>query len=49
MEASLVAKTKVCIRGLDLMTKMVAMPINGKTLKVVFFRTERPMTLKLLM
>ena len=39
--------TKVCSSGWGHMTKMAAMPIHGKTLKIFFSGTERPMTLKL--
>ena len=39
--------TKVYINGPDHMTKMVAMPIYGKTFKIFFSRTGSPMILKL--
>ena len=39
---------KVCINGQGHMTKMAAMAINRKKpLKIFFFRTRRPMNLKL--
>ena len=39
---------KVCSNGLGHMTKMAAMPIYGKKLlKIFFYGTQRPMTLKL--
>ena len=38
---------KVCINGHGHMTKMAAMAINSKKLKKIFFRTRRPMILKL--
>ena len=40
--------TKVCINGPGHMTKMAAMPIYGKTIKI-FSRTGRPMLLRLRM
>ena len=40
--------TKVCSNGLGNMTKLAAMPIYGKNIKIIFFSgTKRPMTLKL--
>ena len=38
---------KVYINGQGHMTKMAAMAINSKILKIFFFRTRRPMILKL--
>ena len=38
---------KVCINGQGHMTKMAAMAINSKNVKKIFFRTRRPMILKL--
>ena len=39
---------KVCINGQGHVTKMAAMAINSKVfLKIFFFRTRRPMILKL--
>ena len=40
-------ETKVGSNGPGHMTKMAAMPIYGKTLKIFFSGTKRPMTLKL--
>ena len=39
--------TKVCSNGPGHMTKVAAMPVYGKPLKIFFSRTKRPMTLKL--
>ena len=39
--------TKVRLNGPGHMTKMAAMPIYGKHLKIFFSGTKRPMTLKL--
>ena len=39
--------TKICSNGPAHMTKIAAMPIYIKTLKIFFSRTKRPMTLKL--
>ena len=39
--------TKVCLNGLDHMTKMAAMPIYGKNFKKIFSGTKKQMTLKL--
>ena len=38
---------KVCINGQGHMTKMAAMAINSKNLKIFSSRTRRPMSLKL--
>ena len=38
---------KVCINGQGHMTKMAAMAINSKKRLTIFFRTRRPMILKL--
>ena len=48
METPYDAGTKVCSNGPVHMTKIAAMPINGKNpLKIFFSRTRRPMTLGL--
>ena len=39
--------TKVCSNGHGHVTKMTAMPINGKNRKIFFSGTKRPMTLNL--
>ena len=39
-------ETKVWSNGLDHMTKMAAVPIYGKNLKIIFSGTKRPMTLE---
>ena len=40
--------TKLCSNSAGHLTKMAAMPIYGKNLKIIFFsRTQKPMTLKL--
>ena len=39
--------TKACSNGPGHMTNMAAMPIYGKTIKIFFSGTKRPMTLKL--
>ena len=39
--------TNVCSTGTGHMTKMAAMPLYGKTLKIFFSGTKTPMTLKL--
>ena len=38
---------KVCINGQGHMTKMAAMAVNSRNLKIFFFRTIRPVILKL--
>ena len=48
METPSDAGTKVCSNGPGHMTKMAAVPINGKNpLKIFFSRTRRPMTSEL--
>ena len=46
VQALWVGVTKVPSNGHGHMTKMAAMPIYGKNLKIVFSRTEQPMILK---
>ena len=41
--------TNVCSNGPGHMTKMAAMPIYGKNLKIFFSRTKKPVTLNLSM
>ena len=41
--------TKVCINGPGDMTKMAGTPIYGKTFKIFYSRTGKPMILKLSM
>ena len=47
MESSWDGGMKVCSNGPGHMTKMAAMPIYNKTLKIFFSGTKRPKTLKL--
>ena len=49
MEPPCIGGMKVNTNGLCHMTKMAAMPIYGKTLKIFFSVTERQITLKLSM